>query len=175
MVAVLPLIACVCRPDRAATPREPADQAKGPADPSPPRAVKEDDAASLRTTPETLDLDGVRFVIVPYLWQNFMPVTQPGDHPMLASIKLKTARGEPMPAGVSLGRVWLLDNASPRLWSGAFLDEERRDTPDVLEKMFREGPVWPTGLTVDVIVEVKTPGGQVHRLRASKVEVHQVS
>lgn len=134
---------------------------------------KEIDSEKLRAAPEVLEQNGVRLVLQPYLWRNNMPVVGSSDPAMLGALTLKTVNGEPLPAGLRLGRVWLLHDR--QTWTGQFTDEEYPDQVGAIEKMFRDGPPWPAGIRVHVIVQVLAPDGSVHLLRASGVEVHQVS
>ncbi len=132
--------------------------------------------ARLRIAPSVLEIGDARVVLDAYLWRDFMPVIG-GDSksgkPMMAVIKLAAAPGSTLPSGVDAQLVWLVRGTE--IWAGSFMKEERTADPRAVEKVFRNGPLWPPGEAVDVIVEVLDAAGGKHLLRASGVKIHQTS
>jgi hypothetical protein len=114
----------------------------------------------LRSSPETADVAGRTIQLAAFLNRDFMPISPPGGKPLMAKIGLETADGGPIPVGVAIERVWVLNG--DETWSPP-IDR----TGEAAEVIARDGPKWAPGLAVEVVALVKDASGSTHRLRLS--------
>jgi hypothetical protein len=127
--------------------------------------------AQAANAPRNITIAGRVFRLETYLWRDFMPMNPPSGSKMLASIKLVSADGKPIPSGVSLDTAWIEKSAS-EVWHVTFTNESRPSYPNAIERMGRQGPTWGPGIDVDVVVRVVTPSGTV-LVRAPKQRIQR--
>jgi hypothetical protein len=74
----------------------------------------------------------------------------------------------PIRAGLVLDRIWLVHGDDT--WRGKFSDAPRAQDParaHQLEGIARNGPQWPVGDTVTVVVRFHDANGTVYHLRVA--------
>ena len=132
--------------------------------------------AQLRAAPVTVTVGGVTMTLRTHLWRDFMPgVTRPGrrrpKRGLLASIKVVATDAKAIPPGLVADTVWLIKG--DEVWTSP-LKEVRRRGPG-LDVMVRNGPAWPTGIKVDVVVRLRDKGGKSYLLRAAQQPIKRTS
>lgn len=119
--------------------------------------------APLRTS-----VEGVPLALDAYVWRDFMPGNT--DSRMIASLRLRSASGRSLPAGLTVDQAWVIHGRD--VWTPT-PRQERPGTAAMLEVMGREGPLWRTGDSVDVVVEVHAGGGGRTLLRAPRTVIQR--
>ena len=144
----------------------------------PPAPVGED-AAALRQAPtRSAPLAGFTYSLETYLWRDFMPGTDVGSNgrPLIAVAKVAVNDDTAaFPAAVTVDRMWVIDGE--RVWEAVPREEQPRggSRVDVVEVVARDGPRWGPGITVDVVVRLRGPGGATVLLRAPAQPIHRTS
>jgi hypothetical protein len=123
----------------------------------------------LREAPLVIEIQGRQYTLETYLWRDFMPGMNPGGSNLLAVIDITAVDKLPFPADIDSSRLWVLKG--DEVWETGFAEEQR--PPDQahlyqLRKVARDGPKWDTGIQVEVVVKVISPGGASYLLRATK-------
>jgi hypothetical protein len=118
----------------------------------------------LENAPTLVRVAGHDLVLDAYVGRDFMPIAPPDGHPMVAVLRIRTVDGRPFPAGVAAYKVSVLYGDD--VWTAATHQEQASQQPGTLEVIAREGPRWPPGATVDVVVYLRDAAGGEHLLRA---------
>ena len=119
--------------------------------------------ASPASAPERVQIDGREYTLTANAWRDFQPVAPPNGQPLITMVKVSAADAAPIPADLSVERVWVLNGKNQ--WSA---------TPEPgttgLETAVRNGPKWGPGIRVDVVVRLKQ-GKQTWLVRAAGVDI----
>jgi len=136
----------------------------------PPAPIGED-AAALRQAPTTsAELAGFTYRLETYLWRDFAPGPDVGSsgRPLIAVARV-AVNGETaaFPAAVTVDRLWVIN--ADEIWETAPREEQPRGSLNArtIEVVGRDGPRWGPGITVDVVVRLRGPGGATTLLRAA--------
>lgn len=125
----------------------------------------------LQGVPEQLELGDRKLKIETYLWRDFMPISPPGGKPLIGAIKLMSIDKKPLPKGVRIETVWVING--DEVWKSAVTEvREGKEGAPMLEVVVRDGPKWKPGTAVDVVVLVKDGKGETHMLRAADQGIH---
>jgi len=119
--------------------------------------------ASPASAPERVQIDGREYTLTANAWRDFQPVAPPNGQPLITMVKVSAADAAPIPADLSVERVWVLNGKNQ--WSA---------TPEPgttgLETAVRNGPKWGPDIRVDVVVRLKQ-GKQTWLVRAAGVDI----
>ncbi len=129
----------------------------------------------LDSSPETLVVDSLSFVLKTYLWRNFQPVIGGGGDDrtrLIAYVELVQPDSIAVPTGVDPRYLWAMKD--DEIWPAVFTYERLAPTPEfVVSRIARKGPHWETGSFVDIVVGVAVPGGGVRFISAHHQEIHR--
>jgi hypothetical protein len=119
----------------------------------------------LAAAAETVEVGGVEVSLVPYLWRDFMPPTPAEGSDMMAAITVKTTDGSPVPTGLELARVYVVNG--DEVWVSNFFSEgPPGQPPSQVEEVARGGPRWGPAIDVDVYVKLDDGTGATTYLAA---------
>lgn len=125
----------------------------------------------LENAPTQVRVAGHDLVLGAYVGRDFMPIAPPDGHPMVAVLRIRTVDGRPFPAGVTADKVSVLYGGD--VWTAAARQEPASQRPGTLEVVARDGPRWPPGATVDVVVYLRDAAGGEHLLRAANQRIER--
>jgi hypothetical protein len=104
------------------------------------------------------------------LWRDFQPITPPDGKPLVAILKIKTDDGSEVPGTVRADMMWVLNGTQS--WSAVPQEERPRpETSPVYELVARDGPKWGPGISVDVVVRLRSADGRTSLLRAAEQSI----
>lgn len=145
----------------------------------PPAPVGEG-AAELRQAPtRSAPLAGFTCSLETYLYRDFMPGPDVGANgrPMIAVARVTVDDDTAtFPAGVTVDRMWIVNGNE--VWETMPREEQPRGSSgkaETIEVVGRDGPRWGPGITVDVVVRLRGPGGATTLLRAAAQPIHRTS
>ena len=124
--------------------------------------------ASIASAQERVEIDGREYTLSASAWRDFQPVAPPNGQPLIVVVKVSSADGTSLPAGLSMDRVCVLDGKKE--WSAAPEPATREPAAARLESVVRGGPKWDPGTKVDVVVRLKQ-GKQAWLLRQAGVTI----
>ena len=142
----------------------------------PPAPIGED-AVALRQAPTTsAPLAGFTYRLETSLWRDFMPGPDAGPNgkPLIAVARVAVVDDTAaFPAAVTVDRMWIVNGSE--IWETVPREEQPRGGTrvDVIEVVGRDGPRWGPGITVDVIVRLRGPGGASTLLRAAAQPINR--
>lgn len=127
--------------------------------------------------PASVDIDGVAVTLQVVIWKDMMPrVSVPGvivrkpGYQMRVTLNAGASRMSPDPAKtraqVRPERIWVIRGKD--IWEGNFSQAERTG---IEEYAIRNGPPWPVGGTVDVVVRFVDSNRKAHAVKAVGVGV----
>jgi hypothetical protein len=98
------------------------------------------------------------------MWRDFMPSTTPGGKPLIAVVRLTAPKEDTFPAGIEARYLWVLSHDA--IWRAALvLENPNAAPPNAVETIARNGPKWGPGVTVDVVIGVRTPSDSLQLVR----------
>ena len=106
---------------------------------------------SIYSAMEEVDVNGIIYSLEPYMWRDFMPSSPPDGKPLIVFVRIHALGVDIFPSRTKIGRLWLIDGLNV---ISALPTEEFSVNGNVLEMVFRNGPKWGPGITVDVIVKL---------------------
>ncbi|GAC1515706.1 MAG: hypothetical protein NVS1B4_07310 [Gemmatimonadaceae bacterium] len=118
---------------------------------------------TLRSAPAIATIAGQPLHLETSLWRDFQPVAPPAGKPLTGVFRVATSAGGTLPADLQVTSAWVV--LGDQVWAATTV-EERARTSQRLEVVVRGGPQWGPGVTVDVIVELRGPGGATMLLGA---------
>ena len=144
----------------------------GQPEPATPRGVVRT-ADSLRAVATELRVAGTIFTAEVEAWRSFQPlVGAPGD-PLIAVVRVRGEGGARIPGALAIDSVWLVRGAD--VVQGTASEEQPRDRDArTVEFVLRDGPRWPPGDSIDVIVALSGVGAPVPVVRAPRVAIARV-
>ncbi|MCH8567138.1 MAG: hypothetical protein LAT67_02685 [Balneolales bacterium] len=121
----------------------------------------------LMAAPDTLYIGDQALVMDTYLLRDFMPTSNPNSNSLSASLTIKTTDLTPFPESLTADAAWIVNIID--VWdtylSGANTPPSQTGAHE-LRKVARNGPMWNTGLVVEVIVRLRHTDGSTYLLRA---------
>ena len=140
---------------------------------SEPPAPVEEGAAALRVAPLTADVGGRSYSLSTFLWRDFMPGpdASANGRPLVAIATVAATDKSALPADVAVEGLWVVNG--DQVWRATPREEQPRTDPTKVEVVARDGPRWGPGITVDVIVRLRGPGGQRALLRAAAQPINR--
>ena len=136
-----------------------------------------DGAAELRQVPMTsAKLAGFTYRLDTYLWRDFMPGpdASANGRPLIALARVTVNDDTAaFPAAVTVDRMWVVNGDD--VWESLPREEQPRGSAKVetIEVVSRDGPRWGPGITVDVVVRLRGPGGTTTLLRAAAQPINR--
>jgi hypothetical protein len=131
--------------------------------PTTPGSVTE---SELTTAPAEVLVGGKALTLETSLWRDFQPISPPDGKPLVAILQIKTEDGSEVPGTVRADMVWVLNGM--QRWSAVPQEERRRpETSPVYELVVRDGPKWGPGISVDVVVRLRSNDARAFLLRAA--------
>lgn len=128
-------------------------------------------ALSIRVGDATIDVEAEA-------WRSFQPRVSDtprsrgeGDS-LLALVRLRSD-GAPIPTGLLMDGVYLIRGSEVAAVT-AREEQSRPDGARFAEFMVRNGPHWPPGDSIDVVVALRDDGGRTMLLRAPRVPIMRV-
>jgi hypothetical protein len=122
--------------------------------------------SDLTAAPTTVSFGGKAITFETSLWRDFQPITPPDGKPLVAILRIKTEDGSEVPGTLRADLVWVLNG--DQTWSAVPQEERLRpETSPVYELVAREGPKWGPGISVDVVIRLRSPDGRAFLLRAA--------
>lgn len=119
-------------------------------------------ATELQLSPESVKLDDHNLVLTPYLWRDFMPISEEDGNKMVCSNKLTESNGMTIPNTIVLKKQYLIKDND--IWTANY-NEVRRTTAFIVEGIVRNGPKWGPNIRVDVVCEFEV-NGKTYRILA---------
>jgi hypothetical protein len=106
------------------------------------------------------------------MWRDFMPISPPGGHPLIAVFWIYSVDSTALPTGLTADAAWVVNG--DRVWD-TFLERERvpQPKPYELERIARDGPKWGPHIEVDAVVRIRESDGTTHLLRAANQTIHR--
>lgn len=134
------------------------------ATPVPLAQVPERDA--IQGAPTTATIASTKLILDGTVWRDSMPgADSPG---VLASVTVSTVDKSPMPANLTLSRLFVVRGSE--VWLSGLSDEGQWAPKGSMVRMARGGPDWPGQGTVDIVVRMDGPTGSIY-LAQRAVEV----
>jgi hypothetical protein len=123
-------------------------------------------ASELQAAPLTVTVGGQALVLVPELWRDFQPVSPPDGKPLVAVLRVQTAKREVLTSSFYVDAAWISNGAE--VWSARVGDDRLASpSPVYYEVTARDGPKWGPGVPVDVVVRIREGSGGTRLLRAA--------
>jgi hypothetical protein len=128
-------------------------------------------AEALRAALLTVQAAGNSWTLEAEAWRSFQPIRgEPGD-PAIVVLRLKGQQS--VPPQLSATGVWLVRGSE--VWAGEAREEQPRGAGATqIEFVARNGPQWPTGDSVDVVLGIEDGTGGVQLLRAPRIVIARV-
>lgn len=139
----------------------PALLACGGATPASPSDVP---LADLSSAPTRVTAEGRDLTLAAELWRDFMPISPPGGRPLAAALRISTADGSPVPAGIKVETSWVIHEGE--VWSATVEQRPRGETEPFYEVVARNGPKWGPGVEAVAVVRLADSSGRSFLLRA---------
>src|SRR5688572_9644830 len=114
--------------------------------------------ANPRLVPRSVTLAGKRVVLEAYVYRDFAPSFGPDRSGLIAGLRIATSDGSPIPSNIHADAAWII--AGDEVWATPVAEQFPR-TPGsaFFEVVARDGPKWPIGTSIAVIVRVRETGG----------------
>jgi hypothetical protein len=125
-------------------------------------------SAAPASAPERVEIDGREYTLSANAWRDFQPVAPPDGQPLVVVVKVAAADRTPVPANISVDRVWVLNGTEQ--WTAKPEKTIQEQAVSHLETSIRGGPKWGPGIKVDVVVQLKQ-GKQMWLIRAPGVDI----
>ena len=102
--------------------------------------------------PEEVTLGNMSLSLETYMWRDFMPISPPDGKPLIVVIMIHAQNVVEFPLTVQIDRIWIINGSSVR---STLATNETRTYNNTLEMVFRDGPKWGPGISIDVVVKLK--------------------
>jgi len=126
----------------------------------------------LRAAPETLRVGNTEVTARAELWRNFMPISPPDGGPLGGVVDLTPADSAAGLPAVTDAYVWVLNGS--RAWATALAPEEPVGPANTKRYRFGGGPKWGPGISVDVVVGLRTRPDHIDLVHAGKVPISRL-
>ena len=117
--------------------------------------VPDEAVSQLRAAPTVATIDGARIELKVDVWRDFQPISPPGGKGLRVSARLPATT-----ATFILERIWVL--FGDQMW-----DSTPTAIPGSTTWTTGEGPQWGPGVSVDVVAQIRGPGGTMRLVRAA--------
>lgn len=131
------------------------------------RAVME----ALGSASTQVTIESRTYVLRVHLWRDFMPLQHVTGSDLMVSVSVGAKDQQALPASLDADRLWVMWD--DMVWETEFSHEEPPSSPEVLEKIARDGPQWPTGIDVDVVVRLTGGDGRTYFLKAKRQTIRR--
>jgi hypothetical protein len=121
------------------------------------------------TASEEVSISDITYTLDTYIWRDFMPISPPDGKPLIAIIRVYASGIDEFPLSTMIERLWLIDGlniASTRA------SEEYRVDGNIFEMVFRDGPKWSPGISIDVVVKLISVDSFVNYLKVVNQLIH---
>ena len=135
--------------------------AEGPTGPS---------TAEITNAPVEIRVAGVGLTLEAYLFRDYAPVSPADGKPLIASVRLKATDGKDLPADLRAETFYVI--YGEQVWTPDLVQEWPSTSPGDMELVARNGPKWPTGSTVDVVLRLRH-GNTALLLKAAGQQIHR--
>ena len=124
-------------------------------------------AAQLRAVPLSLGVSGTTLVGSTYVWRDLMPkVTLVGEPApktgVIVSFTARASDDKPIPGGLRAEKITITNGQE--VWASA--EVEIRSDEGTFGGIVRNGPEWPVGSALDVVIDFHDSTGGSYQLRA---------
>lgn len=129
----------------------------------------------LLAAPLSLEIDNQNLSLSTYISRDFMPRTDASGPALNAIAYITTADGTVINPSISSDKIYFVYNR--QMWKADFSNgyvDEYMPNPSRIVKVLRNGPKLDTGISVDVVVNIKI-GSSEFLLRAEKQIVYMVN
>lgn len=138
---------------------------------TPPGAVRT--AESLRAVATALHVGEARYTAEVEAWRSFQPPVVEGGDPLIAVVRVSEGGVGGVPASLAVDTVWLV--RGDEVATGIAREEQPRERgARTVEFVLRDGPRWPPGDSLDVIVALAGLGPSSLAVRAPRVTIARV-
>ncbi|MEO7965774.1 MAG: hypothetical protein ABIT38_17830 [Gemmatimonadaceae bacterium] len=127
---------------------------------------------TLRLAALSVRIDDVTLDVSAEAWRSFQPIAGKNTQPLIAQIRVR-ATGGPLPPSLATDGIYLVHGGDV-FPAFAREEEERADGARFAEFTVRDGPKWPVGDSIDVIVAFKATSATTYLLRAPKTVITRV-
>ena len=111
--------------------------------------------------PEYITLNGIDVTLQAYLWRDFMPGTN--DSSLRVTIRLHSVKEPPL---VRFETVWIIQGDAAWTFSSS------KATNEIIG---RDGPKWPEGASIDVVVKLRDESGKTFLLKQRQQRIKRTS
>ena len=125
-------------------------------------------AGNLRQAPTSVQVGEATLHLSAYLWRDFTPGPQMSPvngSPLMGTFTIATQSSTIYPP-VTFDALWVINGEE--IWTAKLEDNPLVDPmPGTILKIARNGPRWDTGITVDVVAQVRLADGTKRLIRTS--------
>jgi hypothetical protein len=107
------------------------------------------------TASEKVTISGETYTLETYMWRDFQPISPPNGKPLIAIIRVHAVGIVSFPISTIIERLWLMDDL---IIVSTGPTEEYMMDGNTLEMVFRNGPKWEPGISIDVVVKLISGG-----------------
>ena len=115
------------------------------------------------TASEEIEIKDITYTIETYMWRDFMPISPPDGKPLIVIIRVHAIGIDNYPLSTVIERLWLIDVLN--IVSTQSSEEYRVDV-NTFEMVFRDGPKWGPGISIDVVVKLISIDSGIYYLKA---------
>jgi hypothetical protein len=131
-------------------------------------------AQALRAVPTSVDTDGMSLTLSVEAWRSYQPtIDRAAGDPLIALLRVNTSDPAGIPGALRADGAWLahgdeMVQVMPRE------EQPREPGARTLEFVVRDGPAWPTGDSLDVVLSIGGMRAQPLLLRAPRTVIARV-
>ena len=122
------------------------------------------------TASEEFDISGITYTLKTYIWRDFQPISPPNGKLLIAVIIIEAAGIDNFPLSTKIERLWLIDELN--IVSTKSTEEYMVDG-NTFEMVFRDGPKWEPGISIDVVVKLISMDFGIYYLKAVNQKLHR--
>jgi hypothetical protein len=122
------------------------------------------------TASEKVTISGETYTLETYMWRDFQPISPPNGKPLIAIIRVHAVGIVSFPISTIIERLWLMDDL---IIVSTGPTEEYMMDGNTLEMVFRNGPKWEPGISIDVVVKLISGGSGTYYLKAVNQKIHR--
>jgi hypothetical protein len=126
--------------------------------------------SEIQNAPSQIVVAGVELTLETYLFRDFAPISESNGKPLIASVRVKPAAGKALPADLRAEALHVVNG--DEVWTPRLIQESPNDRPPQMEFVARDGPKWGPGVTVDVVLRLRS-GDRALLLKAPSQPIHR--
>lgn len=131
-------------------------------------------AEELRAVPDTVQVDGITVTMAVEAWRSYQPaIERAAGDPLIALLRVSTSDSAGIPGGLRADSAWLA-HGDELVRMVAREEQPREAGTRTVEFVVRDGPAWPTGDSLDVVLAVAGARTPPVRLRAPRTVIARV-